>query len=87
MKFTILVDPFLVIIATYSVCPIYAQEIEILREIMHFHFMTLWHHALAQGHRPGGHEIYNFGWPFHGHHDYTCIQFVWSMLRSREEYF
>ena len=39
---------------------------------------------------PGGHEIYNFGRPFLGHHYYLLSLyelFVWTMPRSREEDF
>ena len=34
---------------------------------MTFHYMT-YSHALAQEPCPRGHEIYNFGRPFLGHH-------------------
>ena len=35
-----------------------------------FSLYDLYGHALAQEPLPGGHEIYNFGRPFHGHHYY-----------------
>ena len=35
-----------------------------------FSLYNLYGHALAQEPCPGGHEIYNFGEPFCGHHYY-----------------
>ena len=34
---------------------------KIFKEIMHFHYMTIYGHILSQEPPPGGHEIYNFG--------------------------
>ena len=46
-------------------------------EIMHFQYMTI--NALAQEPLPGGHEIYNFGKPFLGHH-YYILSFSYVCL-------
>ena len=56
MKFTILVDPSLVIITKNIVC--LGVKKKILKGIMYFPYLT-YSHALAQQRR--GHEIYNFG--------------------------
>ena len=44
---------------------------------MHFQYMTI--NALAQEPLPGGHEIYNFGKPFLGHH-YYILSFSYVCL-------
>ena len=69
MKFEIVVDPSSVIITMHLVCLNHVQE---YRRIMHFHYMAIWlyGHALAKNPCPKGHEIYNFGRPFLGHHNY-----------------
>ena len=47
----------------------------------------LYGHALAQETCTGGHEIYNFGRPFLGHHYYTHLFCLKHMPLSREEDF
>ena len=68
MKFTFLVDPFLVFITTYLVClvhvPVWTRRGE---EILHFHNMAMPTHKNPC---PGGHGIYNIGRLFLGHHYY-----------------
>ena len=69
--FTILVDPSLVIISVYFVCSIYLREERtILKEILHFQYITYKDTPLHKNSCPGGHEIYNFGRPFLGDHNY-----------------
>ena len=53
-------------------------EKKILNEIMHFQFMNYMTTPQPRKPCPGGHEIYNFGRPFLGHHYDTLydIQFV-----------
>ena len=66
MKFTISVDPSLVIITIYFVCLIYAWKDvkkKILKGIMHFH-------TLAQEPLPRGRDNYSFGRPFLGYYYY-----------------
>ena len=57
MKFTILVDPFLVIITTYLVYLIYdlclGREKKIFKEIMQLHY-DIYGHTLAQEPLPQG---------------------------------
>ena len=74
MKFTILVDPSLVIITIYLVCLIYAFEERrrFLKGIMHFHYMT-YMATPCKNPCPGGHEIYNLSRPFLGHHYFTLV--------------
>ena len=55
MIFTILVDPSLVIIDILSVC--LRVEKKILKEIMHFHYMTFMATHQLKNPCPGGHEI------------------------------
>ena len=55
MKFTILIDPSLLIITLHLVC------------------LILYGHALAQEPLQRGREIYKFGKPFPGHHNYVLI--------------
>ena len=66
MKFTILVNPILLIIVIYSVSWS-ALEKKIFKEIMHFHYKSntamSWHKNACHV----GHEIYNFGRLFLGH--------------------
>ena len=45
-------------------------EKKIFKEIMHFYYMTYMAIPQHKNHCPGGHEIYNFGRPFLGHHYY-----------------
>ena len=49
-------------------------ELKYIRQDFPNHFIhflyDLYGHALAQEPLPGGHEIYNFGRPFLGHHYY-----------------
>ena len=69
MKFTILVDPSFVIINILSLSDLcLGVEKKIFKEIMHFHYMTYMATPLHKNPCPGGHEIYNFGRPFLGHH-------------------
>ena len=68
MKFTILVHPSLVIITIYLVCLNNAWESR--EEIKHFHYMTYIATPLHKNPSPWGHEISNFGRPFHDHHYY-----------------
>ena len=72
MKFIILADPALVFIVLYFICLIHALVWTRKREeILHVHHMTTPKHKNPC---PGGHEIYNFGGPFLGHHCYTlCL--------------
>ena len=72
MKFTILVDPSLVIITLHLVCLFYAWEKRrrIKKKKMHFHYMTYMAMPLHKNPCPGGHETYNFGRPFPGLHYY-----------------
>ena len=46
-------------------------EKKILKEIMHFHYMTYMASLLHKNPCLGGHEIYNFGRPFLCHQYYT----------------
>ena len=64
-----LVDSFLVIIILPSVCLIYAwvQRRRFLKNNP-FSLYDRYDHALAQNPCPGGHEVYNFGRSFLGHH-------------------
>ena len=43
-------------------------EKKIFKEVMHFHYMTYMATPNTRTPAPGGHEIYNFGRPFLGHH-------------------
>ena len=45
-------------------------EKKIFKEIMHFHYVTYMATPQHKNPCPGGHEIYNFGGPFLGHHYY-----------------
>ena len=47
---------------------------------MHFSLYDLYGHALAQEPRPQGHEIYNFGRSFLGHH-YHILSLPYSCSR------
>ena len=72
MKLTISVDSSLVIIKIYLVCLIYlGLEKKILKEIMHFHYITYMATLYHKNPCPWGHEIYNLGWPLLGHHCYA----------------
>ena len=75
MKFTIWVDPFLVIITIYLVCLIYASEERrrFLKGIMYLHYMTYMVTPQRKNPCAGGHEINNLGRLFIGHHNYTLI--------------
>ena len=55
-------------------------EKKILKQIMHFQYMTYMPTPQDKNPCPGANEIYNFGRPFLGHHYYTTI------LRSREDF-
>ena len=43
---------------------------KIFKEMMHFHYMTYMATPYHKNICPGGHEMYNFGRPFLGHHYY-----------------
>ena len=45
-------------------------EKKMVKEIMHFHYLTYMTTPLLKNPCPRGHEIYNFSWPFLGHHYY-----------------
>ena len=47
-----------------------------LIEIMHFHYITFMTTPLHKNPCPEGHEIYNFGRHFFGHHNYTLCLFT-----------
>ena len=89
MKFTILVDPSLVIITIYLVCLIYGtpgSRAEDFKEIMHFHltiYMAMHQHKNPC---PRGHIIYNLGRPFLGHQYYT-LSLTEAGLGVEEEIF
>ena len=51
--------------------PEWRDELKILEEIMHFHYMTYLATFLHKNPCPEGHEIYNFGGLFLGYHYYT----------------
>ena len=70
MKFTILVDPSMVTITIQVVCLKLCLGVEqkIFIEIIHFHYMIYMAMPQHKNPCPGGHEIYNFGGPFLGHH-------------------
>ena len=74
MKFTILVHPSMVINTIYifslSDQCLGEQRKRYFKEIMHFHYMTYMATPQHKNPDPGGHEIYNFGRPFLGHHYY-----------------
>ena len=47
---------------------------EVEKKIMHFHYMTYMATPNTRTPAPGGHEIYNLGRPFLGHHYYIlCL--------------
>ena len=73
MKVTILVDPSFVIITRCLLCLFYAWELEIrfIKKKMHCHYITYMATPLHKNPCTGGHNIYNFGRPFFGHHFYT----------------
>ena len=73
MKFTIFVDPFLVIITIYLLCLFYAWEKgrTILKNNHLFSLYNLYVYGQAQEPLPRGHENYNFGRSVHGNHYYT----------------
>ena len=50
---------------------------------MHIHYHDLYGDAFAKNPCPGGHEIYNFGRPFLGHHMYNV--YTYFVLRLGEE--
>ena len=74
MTFTILVDPSLVILTIYVVLCMGVEK-KILKEIMHFHYMTYMGTPKHKNPCPGGHEIYNFVRPFLVHHYYILSLF------------
>ena len=49
------------------------EEKKLFNEIMHFHYNNLYNLAPAQDPCPKGHEIYNFGIFFLGHHNFILI--------------
>ena len=59
---------------------------KIFKEIMHFHYMTYMATPWHKNPCPGGHEIYNFGRPFLGHHYYT-LSFYGSCMGVEKEIF
>ena len=69
----ILVDPSLVFIPIYMYLVCLYYEKKIFKEIIHFHCMTDMAMLLHKNPCSGGHEFYNFGRPFIGHHYYTLI--------------
>ena len=62
------------------------SRVEAFYEIKHFQYINNVTISLAQKPLSWGHEIDNFGGHSLAHH-YTCTQFVWFMLSSREEDF
>ena len=71
MKFTILVDPSLVITTLYLVCLIYAwEQSRRFLEILHFHYLTYMATPYHKNPCLGGNEIYNFGRTFLCNHHY-----------------
>ena len=90
MKFTILVS-FLghcyYILSLSNLCM--GVENKILKEIMHFHHMTYMTTPQHKNPCPRGHEIYNFGRPFLGHHYYIlglsnlCLGVEQKMLKEK----
>ena len=73
-KFQILVDPSLsylnYILSLSDLC--LGVKKKILKEMMHFHYMTYIAIPQRKNPCPGGNEIYNLGRPFLGHHNHTC---------------
>ena len=67
MKLTIQVDLYY-IPSSSGLC--LDVEKKIFKDIMHFHYMTYMTTPQHKNPSPGGHEIYNFGRPFLGHHHY-----------------
>ena len=59
-------------------------EKKILKEIMHFHYMTCMAMLQHKNPCPEGHEIYNFGRPFFDYHYYT-ISLSEPMPLGRED--
>ena len=65
---------------------------KIFKGIMHFHYMT-YGHALAKEPCTLGHEIYNFGGPFCGHHYYIlglseqCLGVEKKILTEIHQYY
>ena len=57
-------------------------EKKILKEIMQFCYMTYMATPPHKNPCPRGHEIYNFGRPFLGHHYYMlCLIYTWVQKR------
>ena len=63
-------------------------EKKIFKEIMHFQYMTCIATFQHSKPCPGGHEIYNFGTLFLGHHNYKlrlsvlCLRVEWRILKD-----
>ena len=54
---------------------------------MHIHHNDLYGHALAQEPLPQNHEIWHFGRPFLGHHNYILRLSVLCLGVESREYF
>ena len=81
MKFTIVVDPSLVIITTLHIF-IFSD----FQRKLHFQYMTYMATPQHKDPCPGGHEIYNFGGPFFGHH-YCTLSLSVLCLRVEKRIF
>ena len=58
------------------------EEKKIFKEIMHFHYMIYMATPQHKNPCPKGHEIYNLGKPFLGHHCYALIvNHAWEQSR------
>ena len=73
MKFKILVDSSLVIITILPLCLIFAwvKRRSFLKKKIIYTIWLIWPRQNHKNPCPEGHEIYNFGGSFLGHHYYT----------------
>ena len=81
MKFMILSDPSLVIIASYLICLTHALvKTRRGEEILQVQYMTMPQHKNPL---PVGNQIYNFGRLFLGHHYYTLSLFYLCLSEEK----
>ena len=86
MTSIIKVYPSLVIITLYLVCLVLVVEKKIVKEIIHFHYITYMAASKHMNHCPRGHWICNWNRIFISNH-YNILFYFLSMPTTREEDF